>query len=90
MIKEEELLNRIRPILSEILGDNLCIQLSTNFEEINIESIKFVMLVVKCEEIFGIEVDDSNLIINKYITIGDYIKMLLCYIEKPENNIMAV
>lgn len=81
MMTKKDILVKINPILIELVGDSITIELSTRFDEISMDSIKFILLIVKTEEIFGFEIDDDNLLINKYITIDDYMEMLLYQIK---------
>lgn len=54
------------------LSDNT--GLDNTFKELEIESISFITIIVEIEDHFAIEVDDENMLISKYQTVGDFVK----------------
>jgi len=74
---KEEVLEKSKPIFSEVFGDKENFELSTKLENFNMDSIRFITLLAKSEELFEIEISNENLAINKYIIVEDYIEVIL-------------
>ena len=49
---KEDLLATLSPYITEIIQNNIVISLSTKFETVDIDSLKFISLIVQCEELF--------------------------------------
>lgn len=79
---KDELFRKIEPVFYELFDYNIDISLTTKFEWLNMDSIKFITLIVKSEELFNFEIDDENLIMNRYDTLGDYLEMIICQVNK--------
>ncbi|MCR5148502.1 MAG: AMP-binding protein [Eubacterium sp.] len=60
-------------------GDSVGID--TSMAEIGIDSITFVNIIVKVEELYDIEFDDDNMIMDKYQTVNDFIEYIKQKIE---------
>ena len=73
---KEKLLSKIAPYLQELFGDNYSFELNTAFDSIGMSSIRFILLIVKCEEEFKIEINDNSLIMSKYTTLDDFFDMI--------------
>lgn len=78
---KEDLLTTLSPYITEIIQKNIDISLSTEFETAGIDSIKFISLIVTCEELFNIETNDEDLVINNYNTFEDFISMILRHLD---------
>ena len=57
---KEDLLATLSPYITEIIQNNIVISLSTKFETVDIDSLKFISLIVQCEELFNIETNESR------------------------------
>lgn len=78
---KEDLLATLSPYITEIIQNNIVISLSTKFETVDIDSLKFISLIVQCEELFIIETNDEDLVINNYNTFDDFISMILRHLN---------
>lgn len=78
---KEDLLATLSPYITEIIQNNIVISLSTKFETVDIDSLKFISLIVQCEELFNIETNDEDLVINNYNTFDDFISMILRHLN---------
>ena len=76
MNNNQEILNKLLPSIIEILGDRSDFSLDTSFASLNIDSMKYVELILASEDVFGIEVIDSELEISRYKIIDDFISMI--------------
>ena len=78
---KEDLLATLSPYITEIIQNNIVISLPTKFETVDIVSLKFISLIVQCEELFNIETNDEDLVINNYNTFDDFISMILRHLN---------
>ena len=53
-------------------------------EEKGYDSIKFIKTVVLLEDEFNIEINDSDLLVSNFATLGDVFKMLDKYLSKKK------
>lgn len=62
------------------LSDN--IGLDTTFDEIKLDSIKFITIIIEVETNYEIEFDDVNMLVNNYESIGDFVEYVKMKIVK--------
>lgn len=73
-----EILLQLNRILKEITkNDNISISFSSNFEELNLDSIENIKFFIKVEEYFGFEFEDEMLLPEKYSSMLDMCTYIL-------------
>ena len=78
---KEDLLTNLSPYITEIIQNDIVISLSTEFVTAGMDSINFISLIVKCEELYNIETNDEELVSNNYNTFDDFISMILRHLD---------
>lgn len=74
---QSELINRLMSILKELIAvpDEGALPYQT-FQELNINSLVFVQLVVRCEQEFNIEFEDDRMLMEKYPTMEAFLNFV--------------
>jgi acyl carrier protein len=72
-------------IIEEILErENNTVTAEQTFDELQIDSILFIRLVVKCETHFGIHFEDEMLLISKFPEVGVFVEYIQLRYEEVE------
>lgn len=77
-IISKEIINIITEIgeLSESIG------LNTRFDEIELDSLKFIAIVVEIERFYKFEFEDENMLLKNYQNISDFVEYVTKKIEE--------
>lgn len=71
--------NEIRKIINEILDTNICIADDENLVLLGLDSMGAIKLVVRLEQMFGIEIDDDELLVENFESISRIYKLICKY-----------
>lgn len=70
----------IQLIMSELKVDKDAIKLTTSFEDLGVDSLDMVQIIMKCEELFGLEIPDD--IAEKFHTVTNVIDYIAAHRTK--------
>lgn len=75
MDKKSNIEQEIIKVFADILEVNIeAIQLSSTFDELEIDSILFIRLVVQCETEFQLQFEDEMLLMSKFPEVLTFVK----------------
>ncbi|UNL87593.1 phosphopantetheine-binding protein [Priestia koreensis] len=81
-VNDVEIKKKIKTLIIEVLDRELNIDDDTDLADEGLDSISTVELILLLEEELKLEVDDSDLIIENFITVNHIVKLLQHYNEK--------
>lgn len=78
-----EIMNKLSEIISEILDKEVELSFDIDlFDDLDIDSIEVFQLIVKAEEVFGIEFNDIDLLGENFNSIGNFCLLIQNQIQK--------
>lgn len=82
---KQEVFLKLADKISELTGENETdIQLSSKILDLGLNSIDFIKILVFVEDEFGIEFDDSDLLMEKYQVAEDMVDLICSYMTKEQ------
>lgn len=78
-MKKEKILQLLCDVIEKDIAQVSYLPGNTQINEIGLDSIRFVQFIVKMEEEFNIEINDSDLLLSKFRTIDDIFQMMQKY-----------
>jgi len=79
----DEILKGLSEIISECTGKDAALSEETDiFDELNLDSVEVFQVIVRAEEVFGIEFDDVDLLSENFSEIGSFCRLIQKELEK--------
>lgn len=73
----DEILKKISDIISECTCKDIALSEETDiFVDLNLDSVEVFQVIVRAEEVFGIEFDDVDLLSENYSEIGSFCRLI--------------
>ena len=80
MTSREKLLELLAEATGHTLTEVLAVNKDTPVKELGLDSLKFIQMIVRFEEKFGIEVYDSDLVMSNFQTVGALLQTFQKYL----------